>query len=91
MVIAYNETGPTPGNGGGVHLTGAGAVTITGSAVFRNGATNEGGGLWNSAAGTFIVTGTDVGGNWAPKGRDVFNVGGTFTVDGAVVLPMTGI
>lgn len=85
VVISYNETGDGPGNGGGVHVTGAGTVTVADSAVFRNGAANEGGGLWNSATGVFTVTGSVVGGNRAPAGRDNFNVGGDFTVDGEAV------
>ncbi|CAN5835562.1 hypothetical protein BH23ACT2_BH23ACT2_15480 [soil metagenome] len=40
--LTGNETGPTPGNGGGFHLTGAGTVTITDSTVVGNVAANEG-------------------------------------------------
>lgn len=82
-----NSTGDSPGNGGGVHLTGAGTVTLDGGEVTGNTAANQGGGLWNSAPGTMTVTGTDVSGNEAPTGQDLYQDGdGTgFTADGEVV------
>ncbi|MGA9277424.1 hypothetical protein [Ilumatobacter sp.] len=80
--MSANSTGESPGNGGGLHLTGVGTVTVTDSTVTGNIATAEGGGLWNSAGGTMSVTGTDASGNDAPDGPDLFNDGGTFTVDG---------
>ena len=49
-----------PGNGGAVHLTGAGSGDVTGTEVSGNTASAEGGGLWNSASGTFTVTGSDI-------------------------------
>lgn len=85
VALINNSTGSSPGNGGGFHLTGAGMVSITSSAVFTNSASSEGGGLWNSATGTMIVTLTMITGNAAPVGADVFNDGGTFTVDGVPV------
>ncbi|HVM15008.1 MAG TPA: hypothetical protein VM287_11875 [Egibacteraceae bacterium] len=83
--LAGNNTGPAPGNGGGLHLTGAGAVTVTNSVVVGNTATAEGGGLWNSATGTMTVTHTVIRNNHAPEGPDVYNDGGTFLVDGEPV------
>lgn len=71
-----------PGNGGGFHLTGAGEVSVTKSWVTDNFADNEGGGLWNSAAGMMTVKRTTIEDNSSPTGPDVFNDGGTFTVDG---------
>lgn len=44
--LVGNTTGDAPGNGGGLHLTGAGTVDITRSRVVANTAANEGGGLW---------------------------------------------
>ncbi|MGQ0617118.1 MAG: CSLREA domain-containing protein [Acidimicrobiia bacterium] len=86
--LVDNVTGPTPGNGGGLHLTGAGTVTVTDSRVTGNSATNEGGGLWNSSTGTMTVTTTTVAGNSAPTGPNVFTQpGGVLTVDGAPVPP----
>lgn len=90
-----NTTGSGPGNGGGLHLTGAGDVKVLGSTVRGNTATAEGGGLWNSATGTFLVDSTTVSGNTA-KGNDadqggggIFNDGGALTVTGSKVLDNT--
>ena len=82
--LTHNVTGPNPGNGGGLHLTGAGTVRIDRGTVTGNRAANEGGGLWNSEPGTMTVTRTRISGNTAPVGPDVFQDGaGTgFTVDG---------
>ncbi len=44
-----------PGNGGGLHITGAATVTMTNSQAAFNVAAAEGGGLWNSATGTLIL------------------------------------
>jgi CSLREA domain-containing protein len=85
VILDSGFTGSAPGNGGGLHLTGAGFVTLQGGAVMANLATNEGGGLWNSATGTMHAAGVDISGNDAPEGPDVFNQGGTFTVDGVDV------
>ncbi|MDP5183437.1 right-handed parallel beta-helix repeat-containing protein [Blastococcus sp. BMG 814] len=87
-----NTTGAVPGNGGGLHLTGAGTVTIERSRVTGNAAANEGGGLWNSATGTMTVTRTDIRRNYAPVGPNVYQDGaGTgFTIDGETVAPTDG-
>ena len=85
-----NDTGSNPGNGGALHLTGAGTVTWTDGAATGNTATNEGGGLWNSATGTMTVVGVTITDNTAPEGPDVYNDGGTFTVDGTPVPPPGG-
>ena len=45
----------SPGNGGGLHVTGAANVTLEGGSVFGNEAAQEGGGLWNSATGTMTI------------------------------------
>jgi CSLREA domain-containing protein len=82
VLLANNVTGAAPGNGGGLHLTGAGLVVIGGSTIVQNAASAEGGGLWNSATGTMTVTGSTIMDNTAPIGDDLFNDGGTFTVDG---------
>lgn len=82
-----NLTGAAPGNGGGLHLTGPGMVSIGESAVTANMAANEGGGLWNSATGTMVVTDSRFRANEAPTGPEVFNDGGSFTVDGVPVAP----
>lgn len=82
-----NRTGDAPGNGGGLHLTGAAQVTYDGGTVTGNDATAQGGGLWNSETGVLIVMGVDVSGNTAPEGPDVYNDGGLFLQDGLPVPP----
>lgn len=85
--LTRNSTGANPGNGGGLHLTGAGEVVIDRGSVTRNAAAAEGGGLWNSQSGTMTVTRTEIRRNSAPVGPDVFQDGtGTgFTIDGRAV------
>lgn len=83
-----NRTGAGPGNGGGLHLTGPGAVVVEDSKVLKNRAASEGGGLWNSADGQMTVTGTVLKGNVASGaeatmgGGALFNDGGTLAVEG---------
>ncbi len=86
-----NTTGAAPGNGGALHITGAGTVTWTNGTITANSAANEGGGLWNSATGSLTATGIDFGANTAPEGPDAYNDGGTMLVNGAPVLPGSGI
>ncbi|MGD9750062.1 MAG: CSLREA domain-containing protein [Acidimicrobiia bacterium] len=88
--LSGNETGANPGNGGAVHLTGAGSVDIDRSSVMGNRAAAEGGGLWNSATGTMTVTATELAGGRAPSGPDVFNDGGTLRIDGPAVMATAG-
>ncbi len=73
-----NVTGMSPGNGGALHLTGAGLVQMTASTVTGNDASNEGGGLWNSSTGAMLVLGTQVENNTSPTGPDAFNQPGGF-------------
>ena len=90
-VLRANSTGAAPGNGGGLHLTGAGTVEVAGSRVLDNTATAEGGGLWNSADGTMTVTDTVVSGNTAAGaladqgGGGLYNDGGDLTVSDSEV------
>lgn len=81
-VFVSNVTGSSPGNGGGLHLTGAGAVDLAGCLLFFNRASSEGGGLWNSSTGTMTATGSFAIANSAPDGANLFNDGGTFTFNG---------
>ncbi|MEQ8799821.1 MAG: choice-of-anchor Q domain-containing protein [Salinisphaeraceae bacterium] len=84
-----NITGNNPGNGGALHTTGAGDVTIDDSAIAFNTA-SEGGGLWNSAGGTLSVFNSTLSNNVATAsstigaglrgGGGVFNDGGTTTL-----------
>ena len=87
VALKDNRTGDNPGNGGGLHLTGAGTVDISRSTVTGNAAAAEGGGLWNSATGTMVVSATRVTGNTAPVGPNVYNDGGSFVLNGTPVPP----
>ncbi len=77
-----------PGNGGGLHVTGQGAVIINGGTVNNNVAAAEGGGLWN-ASGDMNVIGTTISGNSVSGtlidqgGGGIFNAGGNVDVNGA--------
>jgi predicted outer membrane repeat protein len=91
VTIAMNETGANPGNGGGLHLTGAGTVAVNGSTVSGNVAANEGGGLWNSATGTMTVDRSRIFDNVAQGvaegsgGGGLYNDGGTLDVSTSTV------
>ncbi len=85
-----NETGNAPGNGGAVHITGAGSATISGGSVTGNTAASEGGGFWNGT-GTMTITGVDFSANNAAGagadqgGGALFNAGGTLNVNGGTI------
>jgi hypothetical protein len=89
--LTGNRAGAAPGNGGALHLTGAGDVDVSDSTVTDNVATAEGGGLWNSAPGTMTVTNTVLTGNSAggadadQGGGALFNDGGALTVTGSTL------
>ncbi len=82
-----NTTGANPGNGGGLHVTGAATVVWDTGTVTGNDAANQGGGIWNSTTGMITATNLVVEGNTAPEGPNVYNDGGPFTLNGAVVPP----
>jgi hypothetical protein len=85
-VLARNAAGEEPGNGGALHLTGPGSVTVVATKVRRNTAGAEGGGLWNSVDGTMVVRDSVVTGNRADGdaedegGGGLYNDGGTLRV-----------
>ena len=85
-----NTTGSAPGNGGAVHITGAGNMNITGGTVVNNTAANEGGGLWNGS-GVMNVTQVTIRNNTAAGatamngGGGIFNNGGTLTVSRSLI------
>lgn len=89
--MSGNVAGPMPGNGGALHLTGVGNVTVNRSVVTDNTAGSEGGGLWNSGGGTMTVAGTTLTGNIANGvdpdngGGALFNDGGSLTVNTSTV------
>lgn len=62
----------TPGNGGGIHVTGAGSMTVDMCTVDGNAAGNEGGGLWGSGTGTLTMTRSTASNNLAPDGGGLF-------------------
>lgn len=61
-----------PGNGGALHITGNGRVSIERSSMVENTAANEGGALWNHNSGELTVINSTVSGNSAPTGGGVF-------------------
>ncbi len=88
-------TTPSPGNGGGLHVTGLAGVTFSGGLVQGNVAREEGGGLWNSDAGTMIVNATTINANIARSannagndqgGGGLFNNGGVMTIENNVAI-----
>ena len=88
VTLSGNDAGTAPGNGGGLHATGAAVVTITGSQVTANRAASQGGGLWNAGTGTMTVTTTTVEGNQAGSGGGLYQqagTGGTLTVQRSLV------
>ncbi|MFC7358627.1 choice-of-anchor Q domain-containing protein, partial [Jejudonia soesokkakensis] len=85
VILSNNEVGNSPGNGGGLHITGPGDSTITGGEVTGNVANSEGGGLWNgtgvmSVSGTLIDNNTASGGSASNGGGGIFNNGGTLEI-----------
>lgn len=91
VTLLSNMTGPKPGNGGGLHSTGASDVTMVTGVVMSNTATAEGGGLWNSITGTMTIDNVAVVGNVASGkepdqgGGGLFNDGGALTVMHSVI------
>ncbi len=86
-----NSVASSPGNGGGLHITGDADLTVNGGTVNGNFASAEGGGLWNGA-GTMTVTGTSILGNTASGdapdqgGGGIFNLRGElFVVEGTII------
>ena len=83
VMLSGNTAGTAPGFGGGLHTTGAAAVTFIGGSVIGNTAV-EGGGVWIADAGTLAVTGTRVASNTATgtpasQGGGIYS-GGTLTL-----------
>lgn len=90
VTLTNNSTGPAPGNGGGMHVTGSSITTvIDSSTVTGNSAAKEGGGLWNFNGATMTVYDTVIVDNTAPVAPNVFQngAGGDFTVDGELIPP----
>ncbi len=79
-----NVVATNPGNGGALHITGAGSVSFIGGRVVANRAGNEGGGLWNST-GTMLVRDVVLRGNVARGGSASDNGGGALYNDGGTL------
>lgn len=90
-----NDAGPAPGNGGALHLTGMGEVTVVRTNVVGNTASSEGGGLWNASTGMMRVADSLIAGNTASGaaadngGGGLFNDGGVLDVSGSTILRNT--
>ncbi|MEZ4956231.1 MAG: hypothetical protein R2825_21915 [Saprospiraceae bacterium] len=67
VTLDGNTTASSPGNGGGIHITGAGDMEITGGVVSNNTASAEGGGLWNGT-GIMSISGVNISANTASGG-----------------------
>ncbi|AGC78154.1 putative secreted protein (Por secretion system target) [Nonlabens dokdonensis] len=77
-----------PGSGGGMHVTGAQDVSVTGGTVNNNTAAFTGGGLWNHT-GTMTVTGSTIDGNTASGAAATNGGGGIFQLPaGSLVVGM---
>ncbi|MFK7770830.1 MAG: T9SS C-terminal target domain-containing protein, partial [Saprospiraceae bacterium] len=88
--LMNNSIGSAPGNGGGLHITGAGTSNISGGTVSGNIASSEGGGLWNGSGimtvENIIVSGNTASGAMANQGGGgLFNAGGTMVVMNATI------
>ena len=96
VILSENNAGvgpdavAAPGNGGGLHITGAGDATIVGGEVDGNVAASEGGGLWNGT-GTLVVDGTLIVGNTASGAAADEGGGGIFNAGGILELTATEI
>ncbi|WP_166829829.1 beta strand repeat-containing protein [Thalassoroseus pseudoceratinae] len=92
MNMAGSTPVAAPGNGGGLHISGDGDVTVDGGTVSNNVAASEGGGLWNGLGEMTIQNGTVIDSNVASGaaadngGGGVFNAGGTVTITGAATM-----
>ncbi|WP_178984617.1 beta strand repeat-containing protein [Winogradskyella helgolandensis] len=79
-----------PGNGGGLHITGAGSAIVTGGTVSGNVAGKEGGGLWNGS-GVLDVVDVTITENSAvgdaTGGGGIYNNGnGTINISAGTIL-----
>ena len=89
--FTQNFTGPAPGNGGAIHITGAGSANINDALFDGNTASAEGGALWNNTGSMFVGSSTlsnnIASGNDADQGGGgIFNQGGSVTVDSGTVI-----
>ena len=90
--LSSNTTGvslaATPGNGGGLHVTGnQTVVTFSDSSVVENSAASQGGGLWNQTGSTLILDdNTRITNNSAQgQGGGIYNRGFLSAIDAAFI------
>ncbi|SDB66993.1 Por secretion system C-terminal sorting domain-containing protein [Flavobacteriaceae bacterium MAR_2010_188] len=83
VMLNDNSTGSSPGNGGGLHVTGAGDISIADGSVTTNTASSEGGGLWNGS-GTMNIDGTTIDANTASGAASDQGGGGIYNLSGTV-------
>uniref|UniRef100_UPI00404B4475 choice-of-anchor Q domain-containing protein n=1 Tax=Flavobacterium sp. TaxID=239 RepID=UPI00404B4475 len=82
---------PSPGNGGGIHLSGISTTTINGGIIAGNKAGREGGGLWNQTGSLMTVNQVNINNNQAygtettHGGGGIFNNGGDLILTGSTV------
>ena len=72
VTFVENSAGDNPGNGGAIHVTGAGSVRVDSSVVRSNTAGGQGGGLWNFGTASMKVTYSTVRENTAPIGGGLY-------------------
>jgi hypothetical protein len=85
VTLDANTTGTNPGNGGGLHVTGAADVMISGGTVSNNEAGAEGGGLWNGS-GMLTIEGTIISENTASGNDSDQGGGGIYNLSGMVMI-----
>ncbi len=86
-----NRTGGNPGNGGALHITGAGDAEIHRGTFAGNYAAAEGGALWNGTGnmrirGAMIMNNEAAGPAPGNGGGGIYNNGGTVDIDGGVMI-----
>ena len=85
-----NSTGSAPGNGGAIHITGPGDMTIDGAMFMNNTAAAEGGAVWNGAGimelrNSSIVNNTASGDDATNGGGGLFNLAGVMNVEDCTI------
>ena len=83
--VFVNDTAAGPGNGGGLHVTGAASTVVVRDSVFSlNTASNQGGGLWNQTGSSLVLQGsTEIADNSADTGQGggIYNKGTLSALD----------
>ncbi|MCG6155926.1 beta strand repeat-containing protein [Rubinisphaera margarita] len=89
--LSNNIAGPigfaSPGNGGGVHISGVAGteVLIDNSNILNNTAANEGGGIWNQTNAVMDIFNTNVHDNNAFGELTINGGGGLFNNNGGII------